>query len=243
MADDTSWAARVARLVATNVRYWRTRRKMSAETLSAAMTAAGAPMNRSVLANFENGRRPSLSVAELLAFAAVLRVPPLALLIPDPAALREKGLEESGLSDESASTMEILQGRTVPVPEALAWLADPSAVTTWDPIWTPAENSPAAKVMDEEGDGGRLHRLLQHQTLLGLWSQVDDVVKGGIWAELRIVRAQMQASGELLPDLPAPLAEQERAPGHWLTSNTQNAQQRRALHGLPPIVEEKGDGV
>lgn len=39
-------------------------------------------MKRSVLANFEGGRRPALSVAELIVLARILEVPPIQLLFP-----------------------------------------------------------------------------------------------------------------------------------------------------------------
>jgi hypothetical protein len=39
-------------------------------------------MKRSVLANFEGGRRPALSVAELIVLARILEVPPVQLLFP-----------------------------------------------------------------------------------------------------------------------------------------------------------------
>jgi transcriptional regulator with XRE-family HTH domain len=40
------------------------------------------PIQRSVIANFENGRRASVGVAELLVFAAVLQIPPVWLIAP-----------------------------------------------------------------------------------------------------------------------------------------------------------------
>ncbi|MFE7837440.1 helix-turn-helix domain-containing protein [Streptomyces sp. NPDC057474] len=42
----------------------------------------GLPLKRSVVANFEGGRRPALSVVELLVFARILAVPPSELLFP-----------------------------------------------------------------------------------------------------------------------------------------------------------------
>ncbi|MFE1346984.1 hypothetical protein ACFW57_20600, partial [Streptomyces sp. NPDC058757] len=40
------------------------------------------PWNRSVVANFESGRRPAVSVQELLALAVALDVAPVNLLVP-----------------------------------------------------------------------------------------------------------------------------------------------------------------
>src|SRR5262249_60318094 len=55
---------------------------MSAEALAAACGDLGMPIPRSTLADRENGRRASISVAEWLAIAAALDVPPVMLLCP-----------------------------------------------------------------------------------------------------------------------------------------------------------------
>lgn len=55
---------------------------MSAQDLADETERLGHPIGRSVLANLENGRRPTLSVAELIVLAKALRVPPLLLLFP-----------------------------------------------------------------------------------------------------------------------------------------------------------------
>lgn len=55
---------------------------MSAQDLADETERLGLPIGRSVLANLENGRRTTLSVAELLVLARALRVPPLVLLFP-----------------------------------------------------------------------------------------------------------------------------------------------------------------
>jgi len=55
---------------------------MSAERLSARCKELGLNINRSVLANLENGRRPTISVAELLILAKALEVPPVELITP-----------------------------------------------------------------------------------------------------------------------------------------------------------------
>jgi transcriptional regulator with XRE-family HTH domain len=55
---------------------------MSAQQLSDRCGELGLPIARSVLANFESGRRPTLSVAELLVLAEALDVPPTSLVFP-----------------------------------------------------------------------------------------------------------------------------------------------------------------
>lgn len=55
---------------------------MSAQQLSDACAQLGHPIARGVLANFESGRRPTVSVPELLVFAQALQVPPALLVFP-----------------------------------------------------------------------------------------------------------------------------------------------------------------
>lgn len=76
------WSERLAGVVARELRRHREARAMSAQQLADACTQAGMPLQRSVIANFENGRRASIGVAELLMFANVLDVPPLSLICP-----------------------------------------------------------------------------------------------------------------------------------------------------------------
>ncbi|MGH3768767.1 MAG: helix-turn-helix domain-containing protein [Pseudonocardiaceae bacterium] len=69
-------------VIARQVRQLRESYKWSAERLASEMTQAGAPWDRTIVANLENGRRGTVSVAELLALAYVLDVPPVILLAP-----------------------------------------------------------------------------------------------------------------------------------------------------------------
>lgn len=55
---------------------------MSAQQLADRCAQLGFPLHRSVIANLENGRRPTVSVAELLVLAEALGVPAARLLIP-----------------------------------------------------------------------------------------------------------------------------------------------------------------
>jgi transcriptional regulator with XRE-family HTH domain len=76
------WPARLASRVAGQIRRWRTERGMSAQQLAEACSRVGLDISRSTLADLENGRRVSLTVAELLVIADALNVPALHLLIP-----------------------------------------------------------------------------------------------------------------------------------------------------------------
>jgi transcriptional regulator with XRE-family HTH domain len=98
MNTQTPWAARITRAIAG---------EMSAEDLAAACADLGMPIPRSTLADLENGRRASISVAEWLAIAAALDVPPVMLLCPVG----------------TADTAEVLPGTEAPAFRAAQWVA------------------------------------------------------------------------------------------------------------------------
>lgn len=70
-------------VVAARMRELRTKRGWSADELARRMKAAGVPWERIVVTKLENGHRASVSVAELLALAAVLNCPPVMLMTAD----------------------------------------------------------------------------------------------------------------------------------------------------------------
>jgi transcriptional regulator with XRE-family HTH domain len=107
MNTQTPWAARVTGAIAAEIRQRRKARGMSAEDLAAACADVGMPIPRSTLADLENGRRASISVAEWLAIAAALDVPPVMLLCPVG----------------SAETAEVLPGTDAPAFRAAQWVA------------------------------------------------------------------------------------------------------------------------
>ncbi|MGC8919446.1 helix-turn-helix domain-containing protein [Streptomyces sp. PG2] len=69
-------------VVRARVKELRGRKGWSGAELGRELDAVGVPWNRSVVANFESGRRPAVSVQELLALALVLDVAPVNLLVP-----------------------------------------------------------------------------------------------------------------------------------------------------------------
>lgn len=75
--------------IAANLRTLRKERQWSAQGLSDRLLAAGVPIERSVIANLENGRRAAVSVHELLALADVFGVVP-SFLLPGLDAPHEK---------------------------------------------------------------------------------------------------------------------------------------------------------
>lgn len=77
------WPAQVTGAIGKAVRYHRDERKWSGERLIRELDSVGFTMTRPALTNLEAGRRESIGVHEVYALAAVLGIPPLALLVPD----------------------------------------------------------------------------------------------------------------------------------------------------------------
>lgn len=76
------WPERLVEVIAGEVKRHRQRRGLSAQQLADACARLGLPIQRSVLANLESGRRANLSVPELLVLAAALNVAPVLLVFP-----------------------------------------------------------------------------------------------------------------------------------------------------------------
>ena len=76
------WGRHLVAVVAEQVRRYRKARRMSAQKLADRCAELGYPIPRSVLTNIENGRRDSISIAELRVIAAALEVAPALLEVP-----------------------------------------------------------------------------------------------------------------------------------------------------------------
>ncbi|WP_329148329.1 helix-turn-helix domain-containing protein [Streptomyces sp. NBC_01456] len=105
MEQSTEWPERLAATIAAEVLRYRRNQKMSAQRLSDRCAELGMEVPRAVISNLENGRRTSVSVAELLVLAAALDVPPAALVFP------------VGYAEET----EALPGAMLPPYEAVRW--------------------------------------------------------------------------------------------------------------------------
>ncbi|MGW1000770.1 helix-turn-helix domain-containing protein [Streptomyces sp. NPDC002520] len=79
---EPDWSARLALSVAREVRRHRQAKGWSAQQLSDRCAEIGMPIQRSVLANLESGRRTTVTIAEISVLAAALEVPPLSLVYP-----------------------------------------------------------------------------------------------------------------------------------------------------------------
>lgn len=170
---------------------------MSTQQLSDACAALGYRIGRSVLANFESQRRPTVSVAELLVLAAALGVPPTALVVPI----------------DQSERMEILPGQGVPTFEAMTWFTgERRQVWARKPINRPDEFA----VVDIYRAHDRATAEWLSQTNLAEQAMAkaasDPAAEGRIkWfmtvadgavAELRRIRGEMRKLNARLPALP-----------------------------------------
>ncbi|MFI8425102.1 helix-turn-helix domain-containing protein [Streptomyces sp. NPDC085479] len=83
--EHTQEQLNVAAAIRGRVRELRGRSGLKAAELADRLVELGVPWNRSIVANFEAGRRPNVSVVEWLALAQVLNVAPVHLLVPPDA--------------------------------------------------------------------------------------------------------------------------------------------------------------
>lgn len=157
---EEEWRARLVQVVAQQVRRRRLEVGLSVQKFADICTEQyGLPLKRSVLANFEGGRRPALSVVELLVFARILAVPPAELLFP------------VGRVDE----IEVLPDTSASTWEALRWFTGES-----DSLPTDGEASQDARTV-------RWYR--EHEQLLTEWwarrkeLEVSLATEGRVWLE------------------------------------------------------------
>lgn len=199
LVTQPGWPAELTRLIAGEIRRYRNERGLSGQQLADRCARFGLEISRATITDLENGRRVSMTVAELLVLAAALEVSPLLLVVP-------LGLRED---------MEILPGLTVNAWDAAKWIGGGCQA-----IIELAGDGPAFKLHQEPTaiDYFRAHdavlaawrRLIQHMT--NALAAGDD--SGGrtyraaaenTIKELAEVRARMAEAGLLLPQLPPEL--------------------------------------
>lgn len=78
----TEWAPRFVQNVAAQIKRYRNARGLTTAELADLCTELGLPIKRAVISNLELGYRETVTVPELLVFAAALNVPPTALMVP-----------------------------------------------------------------------------------------------------------------------------------------------------------------
>ena len=175
------WPARLTHGIGQRVAAARREQRISAQRLASRCAELGLPtFTRQVVAFMENGRRESVSVAELLVLAAALEVPPVELVFP--------------FGDETA---EILPGRRVPPWAAARWFAGE------DDLWA---DDPNATITVDAREEHAWHLFGRHDRLVrrALEGSADerDIARG----ELRFLRRAMREYGYLPLPLPHELA-------------------------------------
>lgn len=202
------WQGRLADVVAREVKRYRHDRGLTAQQLADRCAQLGVAFPRAVLANFENRRRPTVSIAELLVLAAALDVPPMLLLVP------------LGRVD----SIEILPGRCLPPRRALGWLDGEESFDL------ETDEARGLDWMDRRST--RLlydrHDELQYELLEGtLWEGISTLDKDGSprviasgrdmrrrrEGDLRAVRRRMRELKLMPPELPEELAYLDELPG------------------------------
>lgn len=217
VTQDDDWSARVARLVAREVRRYRESQqpRMSAQQLADRTAELGLPIPRSVLANLESGRRETVSIAEILILAAALDVAPIELISP-------VGFDQQ---------VEMLPGRMIEPLSAMRWFTGELKLETDGVVTTlrepgPAEQSStylveyhnnlisglrkreadAARAIADAGAKGADESALNAASYrIGA---VDEWRKF-IRQPLRLTRAEMRDRGMVPPDLPSDIKLEE----------------------------------
>ncbi|MFD9863710.1 helix-turn-helix domain-containing protein [Streptomyces alboflavus] len=154
--EQLDWPTRLAATIAGEVRRYRMNLGFSAQQLSDRCAELGMEIPRAVISNLENGRRTTVTVAEVLVLGAALGVPPAALIFP------------VGYAEET----EALPGAEVPPFEAVRWLggeqfattpgaqsdaAGPLAFMTWPTDRTPGEAIHVYRDVDRQAEEGLKH--------------------------------------------------------------------------------------
>jgi transcriptional regulator with XRE-family HTH domain len=114
MAKADGWAGELHKRVALAVKHARERQGVSAQQLADTTANLGFPITRNTLTNYENGRKQSLDVAELVVLAMALDVPPIMLLF-------------GGHPDDP---IEVTPGHAIPTVGALAWFSGDERMAT-----------------------------------------------------------------------------------------------------------------
>lgn len=199
-----AWQNRLTAVIAGQVRRYRRIRKLSARQVSEACAELGMEIHRQTLADLENGRRASISLAELLVLAQVLEVSPTLLVVPV----------------DTEEKMEVLPGQVASTEDVLEWFSGTAAFDLTETnlerrgTWWP----------DAPGPAGYVHLYQAHRQLVDIllgdmafhgWNPTDrddsrsEVTQdgpAGVAGELRVLRRTMREAKLRVPDLPAALA-------------------------------------
>ena len=179
---------------------------MTAEDLSDETERLGMKIERTVIANLENRRRASISIAEVLVLAKALRMPPVLLFLP---------------VGDGPPTTEALPGKIVSTWAAARWVTGEAPFAADDA----GEDMAPEDLNEWELSAGPLDYYRRHdqcvRDLTSILRKVNNPLLGQsatlnerkVWREgvdaleevLRALRGLMRRNGILVPQLPARL--------------------------------------
>lgn len=180
------WTQRTADDIGRRVRHYRSQLGLSVQQLSDAVEKLGVSIQRPVLSNLENGRRHTISGAEIMALAKVLGVHPIQLVFP--------------VGD--SPTVEVLPGQVVDTWRATKWFTGESPFPGDDNDEDHAASAVALYRQHEQAvDGWRSRRRLRSDDP----EIMANLLEGAI-GPVRDVRQALRKARYLLPELPPELA-------------------------------------
>ena len=167
--------------IGKRIAHHRRRARTSAEKLAERCAELGMPsLSRIVITKLENGRRPVVSVAELMILAQALDIPPILLLFP------------IGHSDGDC---EIAPGRKLPTWDAALWFMGQARLRV----------TPEGVSTEYAGPDDTIPLFVRHDELVERWLLSAAELKADVLKDLRRHRARMRDHGLMPPDLPLEL--------------------------------------
>jgi transcriptional regulator with XRE-family HTH domain len=214
------WQVRLTGVVADEIRRVRAERKMSAQQLADRCEQLGLPIPRPVLSNLENGRRESVSIAELMVLARALEVSPITLIVP-------VGQREA---------IEVSPGRNARTWDAFRWFVGEARLQESD------ARLEAVPTDHEPQDAIRLFR--EHDVWLERWR--DAAVRLGDWrarwpeilhdpAQRRVIEAEYDSKRRDLGRVPTQEDLAREWEGHL---REREGLARRGLHSVREALRQ-----
>jgi len=203
------------KLLAREVRAWRSRRELTAQQLADQVQELGGSLSRQAISKLENGDR-GVSIEELFLLARALRVPPVLLVLPLGAQPK----------------VELLPGRQADTWDAVKWFTGDGPFPEQPSAWRemPAD-ARWPDVVDEDNfrayeAGATILRYYQdHDRQVGelrrlrFIAEQEDAkptdIEAAKWAEVRVrdLRENMRRAGLLPPQMPWNLPIEEKEGG------------------------------
>lgn len=203
MTQAHNWSEELAKTIGRQVRLYRDKAGLSAQRLADALAELGAPIERSVLANLESGRRKTVSVPEVIALARVLDVPPLSLIYP---------------VEEDSELVEVVPGVVAEARAAAEWFGggpfpeSPDGASRLD-LWLWGDVSVLTQLRQHDRAIRLLLNLVEISRRLVTEVPVDAESREkfqGMTADaervIRVLRERMRTKGVTPPELPAAFA-------------------------------------